>query len=93
MGRSPLGRCELPSPPAALQQSTRRRPWFWLLVAGIAVFISLEPSWFLVTVALGLSALALFWMLLLAWLLIADAVGYATRRQARSSNRDDPATR
>jgi hypothetical protein len=82
-----------PCRPAALPRSARRRPWFWLLVAGIAVFMSLEPSLFLVTLALGLSALALFWMLLLARLLIADAVGYATRRQARSSNRDDPATR
>jgi hypothetical protein len=52
----------------------RRRPWFWLLVAGIVVFMSLEPSLFLVALALGLSVLALFWILLLARLLVLDAL-------------------
>jgi len=55
---------------------TGRRPrWFWLMVAVAAIFMSLEPSLFLVTLAL---ALALWWILLLARLLIGDALAYAT---------------
>jgi hypothetical protein len=76
-------------PPAALQRSVRRRPWFWLLLAGTAVFMSLEPSLFLVALALGLSALALFWVLLLARLLLVDALGYTARHFPNSTNRDD----
>jgi len=51
----------------------------------------LEPSLFLVTLAVGLSALALFWILLLFRLLLIDAVDYTTRRRRRSANPDDPA--
>ena len=69
----------------------RWRPRFWLLVGGTAVFMILEPSLFLVTLALGLSALALFWVLLLARLLLSDALAYATRHLSSSSDRDRPA--
>ena len=78
----------LASPRAA---SARRSVWFWLLVLGTAVFMSLEPSLFLVTLAVGLSLLALFWILLLARLLVSDAIAYATQRLSSSSSRDGQA--
>ena len=77
--------------PATLQRRTRRPTWFWLLVAATTVFITLEPSLFLVTVAVGLSALTLFWILLLTRLLVGDTVAYATRHFWNSVNRDHPA--
>ena len=55
--------------------SGRRRhgPWFWLVVVVTTVFISLEPSFFLVALAVGLSALTVTWIMMLARLLILDA--------------------
>ena len=78
-------------PPAVPQRTARRRPWFWLLVAGTTVFMSLEPSLFLVTLAVGLSTLALFWILLLARLLVSDALTYATRYHSSMAKRDGSA--
>ena len=53
--------------------------------------MSLEPSLFLVTVALGLSGVALIWLLLLARLLLSDAVAYALGRRANAPDGDGPA--
>ncbi len=68
-----------PCPPVTLQRRVRRRPWFWLLVASSTVFMTLEPSLFLVIVALALSLLALCWIVLLVRLLVSDALAYAIR--------------
>jgi len=81
----------LPCRPIARSPGSRRPRWFWLLVAGAAVFMSLEPSLFLVTLALGLSALALLWILLLARLLVSDAVAYASRYLSGAADEDGPA--
>ena len=92
--REPVRRTcpSLPASPSATRLGPpRRRPRFWLLVAAATVFMSLEPSLFLVTLALGLFALALFWVLLLARLLVSDALAYATRPHATAPDRNGPA--
>jgi len=58
----------------------RRRAPFWLLLVGATIFLSLEPSLFLVVLALALSALTLTWIVLLARFLVFDALmGRAAR--------------
>jgi hypothetical protein len=79
-----------PCRPTTRPRTTRRGVWFWLLVIGATMFMTLEPSLFLVTVAVGLSLLALFWILLLAGLLVGDAVAYATRHLSSVEDRNGP---
>jgi len=54
---------------------------FWLLVAFTTVFISLEPGFFLVVLAVGLSALTITWIMMLARLLILDAWARRSTRE------------
>jgi hypothetical protein len=58
-------------------RATRHRVSFWLLVIATTVFLSLEPALFLVVLALGLSAVTLWWIVLLAYMLVSDALGGA----------------
>ena len=51
----------------------RRRPKFWLVVAGTTAFLTIEPALFLVLVAVGLSAVAVVWTVMLARALLAEA--------------------
>lgn len=51
-----------------------RRSAYWLVVAAATVLFTLEPSFSLVLAALGLSALALTWIVMLVALLIQDAL-------------------
>jgi hypothetical protein len=53
----------------------RHRPSFWLMVAGATVLLTIEPAFSLVLLALGLSALTVFWVLLLVGFLLLDAFG------------------
>ena len=53
----------------------RRRPTFWLMVAVATVLLSIEPAFSLVLLALGLSALAAFWVLMLVGFLLLEAFG------------------
>lgn len=57
----------------------RRRKTFWLAVAVVTAFITIEPALFLVVLALGLSAVALFWIALVARHLVVEVIG--KRRQ------------
>ena len=54
-----------------------------MLLIGATVFLSFEPSLFLVVLALGLSALTLTWIVLLARFLLLDAFA---RRAAAPTN-------
>jgi hypothetical protein len=53
----------------------RRRRSFWLVLVGTTAFLTVDPALFLVVAALALSGLALLWTLMLARLLLVDAIG------------------
>ncbi len=61
---------------SARQPSPRRRTSFWLLVAGLAAFLSLEPGFFLVALAVALSLLTVTWIVMLIRVLLLDALGH-----------------
>ena len=76
------------------QPAARRGAAFWLLLIGATVFLSLEPGLFLVVLAVSLAALALTWTVLLARLLLLDALSaHHTRTLPRSASSQDPAGR
>lgn len=56
------------------RQVARRGGFFWCLVAGTTVFLTLEPALFLVLLALALSGIALFWILLVVRFLVLEAL-------------------
>ncbi|MBI3784440.1 MAG: hypothetical protein HY270_13675 [Deltaproteobacteria bacterium] len=58
----------------------RRGPLFWVVVAVTTVFISLEPGFFLVVLAVGLSALTATWIMMLVRLLVLDAWARRSKR-------------
>jgi hypothetical protein len=64
---------------------------FWVLLIGATIFQCLEPGLFLVVLALGLSALALVWIVLLAGMLLRDAFEAVVPRGSRPDAVDDPA--
>jgi hypothetical protein len=66
-----------PPLPKGETRATRHRTSFWLLVIAITVFLSIEPALFLVVLALGLSTVIVWWIVLLACMLVSDAVGGA----------------
>jgi hypothetical protein len=51
----------------------RRRPSFWLVLAGTTVFLTINPALFLVVLALALSGVALVWAVMLVRGLIVEA--------------------
>ena len=53
----------------------RRRHSFWFVLVGTTAFLTVDPALFLVVVALGLSGVALVWSVMLAKLLLVDAIG------------------
>jgi hypothetical protein len=57
---------------------------FWILLAGMTLFLTVEPGLFLVVLALGLSGLAVAWIAMLTRMLVMDAMGvqHRTRRIA-----------
>jgi hypothetical protein len=67
----------LPSPRTmrGANHVTRHRVSFWSLVIGTTLFLSLEPALFLVVLALGLSAVTVWWIILLIYMLVTDALG------------------
>ena len=65
----------------AASPAIQRRASFWLLMIGTTIFLSIEPALFLVVLAVGLSALAVWWILLMARMLLLDALG-GTQRSA-----------
>ncbi len=74
------------------RQVARRGGFFWFLVAGTTVFLTVEPALFLVLLALALSGLALFWILLVARFLVLDALsrGHGDREVEMLSSGNDP---
>ena len=52
----------------------RRRLPFWTLVIALTAVITLEPALFLVGLSLALSAVTLTWIVMLAKLLLVDAL-------------------
>ncbi|HXQ23179.1 MAG TPA: hypothetical protein VN812_15995 [Candidatus Acidoferrales bacterium] len=56
------------------RQAARHGAFFWCVVAGTTVFLTLEPALFLVLLALALSGIALFWILLVVRFLALDAL-------------------
>ena len=68
------------------RQVAPRRVFFWLLVAASTVFLTIEPALFLVGLALALSGVTLFWILLLVRFLVLDALSGHAGRQANTSD-------
>lgn len=56
------------------RQAARHGTFFWCVVAGTTVFLTLEPGLFLVLLALALSGVALFWILLVVRFLVLEAL-------------------
>ncbi len=52
----------------------RRRRSFWLVLIGTTACLTVDPALCLVVLAVGLSALALTWIVMLARLLLVDAL-------------------
>jgi cell division protein FtsL len=68
------------------QLRARRSVSYWLLVLAATAFLSAEPALFLVLLALGHSALALVWIVMLARLLVIElsvALGHAQEATAK----------
>lgn len=72
---------------------SRRGASFWMLVVVATIFMSLEPGLFLVTLALGLSLLAVVWIGLLARLLLLDAFGAPPHAPPEPARLNEPAIR
>ena len=51
----------------------RRRRSFWFVLVGTTAFLTVDPALFLVVAALGLSAVALAWAVMLARALLVEA--------------------
>ena len=71
------------------RQRVRRRALLWVLMCATTGLLTVDPALFLVLLALALAAVAVIWILLLARLLIGDALAAATRQLANWMDRTD----